>query len=44
VADAANVDGGVSGLGVSVDTPGQRDTVGLLPAAAGRCAADTNNG
>lgn len=44
VADAANVDGGVSGLGVSVDTPGQRDTVGLLPDGGGPLRNGTNNG
>jgi len=44
VADAANVDGGVSGLGVSVDTPGQRDTVGLLPGGGGPVRSGTNNG
>jgi hypothetical protein len=44
VADAANVDGGVSGLGVSVDTPGQRDTVGLLPDGGGPLRGGTNNG
>jgi hypothetical protein len=44
VADAANLDGGVSGLGVSVDTPGQRDTVGLLPDGGNALRSGTNNG
>ncbi len=45
VADAANVDGGISGLGVSVDTPGQRDTIGLLPdGGGGPLQSGTNNG
>lgn len=44
VTDTANLDDGVSGFGVSVDTPGQRDTVGLLPDGGGPIRSGTNNG
>lgn len=44
LADSASVDGGLSGVGVSVDTPGQRDTVGLLPDGGGPIRSGTNNG
>ena len=42
--DTADVDGGLSGVGVSVDTPGQRDTVGLLPDGGGPVRSGSNNG
>ncbi len=44
VTDSASLDGGLSGVGVSVDTPGQRDTVGLLPDGGGPVRSGTNNG
>lgn len=43
VTDTASLDGGISGAGVSIDTPGQRDTVGLLP-DGGPVRSGTNNG
>jgi hypothetical protein len=44
VASTANLDGGLSGVGVSVDTPGTRDTVGLLPDGGDPIRTGTNNG
>jgi hypothetical protein len=44
LADTASIDGGLSGVGVSLDTPGQRDTVGLLPDGGGPIRSGTNNG
>jgi hypothetical protein len=44
VTDTASLDGGLSGVGVSVDTPGQRDTVGLLPDGGGPVRSGTNTG
>ncbi|GAA1027325.1 hypothetical protein GCM10009557_08230 [Virgisporangium ochraceum] len=44
LADTASIDGGLSGVGVSLDTPGQRDTVGLLPDGGGPVRSGTNNG
>jgi hypothetical protein len=42
--DTASLDDGLSGVGVSVDTPGQRDTVGLLPDSGGPIRSGTNSG